>query len=424
MHQSAPVIGVVGLGYVGLPVAVAFARHYAVIGYDINATRIEELARGYDRNQEVGSDDLKNPRLTFTADLEKLRKANFFIVTVPTPIDVYKVPDLTPLRNASKALAQILEPGDTVVYESTVYPGCTEEVCIPILEESGLKVIRDFWVGYSPERINPGDPEHPFEKIPKVVSGITPEALAYIAEVYQRVLEAPLHRAPTIKVAEAAKVIENTQRDLNIALINELALLFHEMGLSVYDVLAAASTKWNFHRYTPGLVGGHCIGVDPYYLTYKVTGIGFHPQLILAGRRVNDEMPRRIAEMILQSLAQSHHPTPWNILILGFTFKENVPDIRNTKVYDLYMTLRSHGAQVDIHDPLAHPDEVAQEYGLTLTEPRPHAYHAIVLAVPHDAYLDLSQPDFEAWAQPGALFADIKGKFRCRIHEPLKYWTL
>ena len=417
-------IGVVGLGYVGLPVAVAFARHYAVIGYDINAVRIEELTRGYDRNQEVSSDDLRNPGLTFTADLEKLREANFFIVTVPTPIDVYKVPDLTPLRKASEALAQILKPGDTVVYESTVYPGCTEEVCIPILETSGLKVIRDFWVGYSPERINPGDPEHPFEKIPKVVSGITPEALEYIAGVYQRVLEAPLHRAPSIKVAEAAKVIENTQRDLNIALINELALLFHEMGLSVYDVLAAASTKWNFHHYTPGLVGGHCIGVDPYYLTYKATGIGFHPQLILAGRRVNDEMPRRIAEMILQSLAQSHHPTPWNILILGFTFKENVPDIRNTKVYDLYMTLRSHGAQVDIHDPLAHPDEVAQEYGLTLTEPRPHAYHAIVLAVPHEAYLNLSQSDFEAWAKPGALFADIKGKFRCRIHEPFKYWTL
>jgi len=424
VHHRAPVIGVVGLGYVGLPVAVAFARHYAVIGYDINAVRIEELTRGYDRNQEVSSDDLRNPGLTFTADLEKLREANFFIVTVPTPIDVYKVPDLTPLRKASEALAQILKPGDTVVYESTVYPGCTEEVCIPILETSGLKVIRDFWVGYSPERINPGDPEHPFEKIPKVVSGITPEALEYIAGVYQRVLEAPLHRAPSIKVAEAAKVIENTQRDLNIALINELALLFHEMGLSVYDVLAAASTKWNFHHYTPGLVGGHCIGVDPYYLTYKATGIGFHPQLILAGRRVNDEMPRRIAEMILQSLAQSHHPTPWNILILGFTFKENVPDIRNTKVYDLYMTLRSHGAQVDIHDPLAHPDEVAQEYGLTLTEPRPHAYHAIVLAVPHEAYLNLSQSDFEAWAKPGALFADIKGKFRCRIHEPFKYWTL
>jgi len=424
VRQSAPVIGVVGLGYVGLPVAAAFARHYAVIGYDINATRIEELARGYDRNQEVSLDDLKNHRLTFTADLEKLRKANFFIVTVPTPIDVYKVPDLTPLQNASKALAQILKPGDTVVYESTVYPGCTEEVCIPILEKSGLKVIRDFWVGYSPERVNPGDPEHPFEKIPKVVSGITPEALDYIAEVYQRVLEAPLHRAPSIKVAEAAKVIENTQRDLNIALINELALLFHEMGLSVYDVLAAASTKWNFHRYTPGLVGGHCIGVDPYYLTYKATGIGFHPQLILAGRRVNDEMPRRIAEMILQSLAQSQHPTPWNILILGFTFKEDVPDIRNTKVYDLFLTLRSHGAQVDIHDPLAHPDEVAQEYGLTLTEPRSHAYHAILLAVPHQAYLNLSQSDFETWAKPGALFADIKGKFRCRIHEPLRYWTL
>ncbi len=413
-----------GLGYVGLPVAAAFAKHYRVIGYDINAKRIEELSQGYDRNREVTPEKLKNPRLTFTADLEKLREANFFIVTVPTPIDLYKVPDLTPLRKASESLAKILKPGDTIVYESTVYPGCTEEVCIPILETSGLKVVRDFWVGYSPERINPGDLEHPFEKIPKVVSGITPEALDYIAEVYQRVLEVPLHRAPSLKVAEAAKVIENTQRDLNIALINELALLFHEMGISVYDVLAAASTKWNFHRYTPGLVGGHCIGVDPYYLTYKATGIGFHPQLILAGRRVNDEMPRRIGEMLLQSLAQSQHPTPWNILILGFAFKEDVPDIRNTKVYDLYMTLRSHGAEVDIHDPLAHPEEVAQEYGLTLTEPRPHAYHAIILAVSHKAYLQLSQTDFEAWAKPNALFADIKGKFSCRIHEPLRYWTL
>ena len=424
MRQSAPIIGVVGLGYVGLPVAAAFAKHYRVIGYDINAERIQELSQGYDRNREVTPEKLKNPRLTFTEDLEKLREANFFIVTVPTPIDLYKVPDLTPLRKASESLAKILKPGDTIVYESTVYPGCTEEVCIPVLETSGLKVVRDFWVGYSPERINPGDPEHPFEKIPKVVSGITPEALEYIAEVYQRVLEVPLHRAPSLKVAEAAKVIENTQRDLNIALINELALLFHEMGISVYDVLDAASTKWNFHRYTPGLVGGHCIGVDPYYLTYKATGIGFHPQLILAGRRVNDEMPRRIGEMLLQSLAQSQHPTPWNILILGFTFKEDVPDIRNTKVYDLYMTLRSHGAEVDIHDPLAHPEEVDQEYGLTLTEPRPHAYHAIILAVSHKAYLQLSQADFEAWAKPNALFADIKGKFSCRIHEPLRYWTL
>lgn len=424
MEKPSPKIGVIGLGYVGLPVAVAFARHYPVTGYDINSRRIEELSRGYDRNHQVSPEALQNPNLTFTTDLQKLHEANFFIVTVPTPIDIYKVPDLTPLRKASEALVQVLKPGDTVVYESTVYPGCTEEVCIPILEQSGLKAGEDFWVGYSPERINPGDPEHPFEKVPKVVSGLTPEALDYIAAVYQRVLEAPVHRAPSIKVAEAAKVIENTQRDLNIALVNELALLFQQMGLSVFDVLDAAGTKWNFHRYAPGLVGGHCIGVDPYYLTYKATGIGFHPQLILAGRRVNDEMPRRIGEMILQSLAQLNHPTPWEILILGFTFKEDVPDIRNTKVYDLYMTLRNHGAQVDVHDPLAHPDEVAEEYGLRLTEPRPQAYHAIVVAVPHKAYLQLTQKDFEAWAKPNALFADIKGRFRCRIHEPFQYWTL
>ena len=424
MEKPSPKIGVIGLGYVGLPVVVAFARHYPVTGYDINSRRIEELSQGYDRNHQVSPEALQNPNLTFTTDLQKLHEANFFIVTVPTPIDIYKVPDLTPLRKASEALVQVLKPGDTVVYESTVYPGCTEEVCIPILEQSGLKAGEDFWVGYSPERINPGDPEHPFEKVPKVVSGLTPEALDYIAAVYQRVLEAPVHRAPSIKVAEAAKVIENTQRDLNIALVNELALLFQQMGLSVFDVLDASGTKWNFHRYAPGLVGGHCIGVDPYYLTYKATGIGFHPQLILAGRRVNDEMPRRIGEMILQSLAQLNHPTPWEILILGFTFKEDVPDIRNTKVYDLYMTLRNHGAQVDLHDPLAHPDEVAEEYGLRLTEPRLQAYHAIVVAVPHKAHLQLTQKDFEAWAKPNALFADIKGRFRCRIHEPFRYWTL
>ncbi len=424
MKKEAPTIGVVGLGYVGLPVAVAFARHYRVIGYDIARVRIQELQQGYDRNHEVSAELLGQPTLTFTEEIQKLGEANFFIVTVPTPIDLYKVPDLGPLRSASEALMRILKPGDTVVYESTVYPGCTEEVCLPILEQSGLKAGRDFWIGYSPERINPGDPSHPFERIPKVVSGLTAEARDYIAAVYQRVIEAPVHVAPSIKVAEAAKVIENTQRDLNIALVNELALLFQEMRISVYEVLEAAATKWNFHRYAPGLVGGHCIGVDPYYLTYKATGVGFHPQIILAGRRVNDEMPRRFAEMILQKLAQLHHPTPWQVLVLGFTFKENVPDIRNTKVYDLITTLKGHGAQVEVYDPIAHPEEVQAEYGLALAEPRAGAYHAIILAVSHKVFLTLSQADFEQWAQPGALFADIKGTFRCKIYEPFAYWTL
>lgn len=420
-----PTIGVVGLGYVGLPVAVAFSQHYPVIGYDISATRIQELQRGYDRNHEFSSEALLKESLLFTDSLERLRTANFFIVAVPTPIDGYKVPDLEPLRKASEALAQILKPGDTVVYESTVYPGCTEEVCLPILERSGLRAGRDFHLGYSPERINPGDPHHPLPKITKIVSGLTPEALDYIARIYGAVIEAGLHCAPSIRVAEAAKVIENTQRDLNIALVNELAMLFQEMGLSVYDVLEAAGTKWNFHRYTPGLVGGHCIGVDPYYLTYKATALNFYPQTILAGRRINDHFARYLAEKILQKLSQMHRYPPLRALVLGFTFKENVPDIRNTKVHDLVQTLTAHGVMVDVTDPLAHPDEVAAEYQLQLCQPAEGAYDAIILAVAHKAYLDLTPAELSRWAKPGALLADIKGIFRKRQSEfPLVYWTL
>lgn len=425
MHQSRPIIGILGLGYVGLPVAIAFAKKFEVIGFDISESRIRELAQAHDRTGEVKPEALKQASLCFTTEPSLLAKATVFIVTVPTPIDVYKVPDLGPLKSASQIISTILKPGDVVIYESTVYPGCTEEVCIPLLEAgSGLKAGQDFGVGYSPERINPGDPHHPFEKIAKVVSGLTPEIGQFIAELYQTVLEAPVHLAPSIKVAEAAKVIENTQRDLNIALINELALLFQDMKISVYDVLEAAGTKWNFHRYTPGLVGGHCIGVDPYYLTYKATAMGFHPQVILAGRRVNDEMPRRLAELILQKLAQLHFSPPWRILVLGFTFKENVPDIRNTKVFDLVQTLQSHGALVEVTDPYADPKEVQAEYNLTLTQPKLRHYHAIILAVAHDRYKALTQSDFMEWVVEGALFADVKGAFRCRIHEPFVYWTL
>ncbi|MCX7606302.1 MAG: nucleotide sugar dehydrogenase [Bacteroidia bacterium] len=423
-HAVIPTIGVVGLGYVGLPVAVAFSRHFPVVGFDVAAARISELRAGYDRNREFSGTELQSESLFFTDREEDLRAANFFIVAVPTPIDSYKVPDLEPLRRASETLARVLKPGDTVVYESTVYPGCTEEICLPILEQSGLQVGKDFHLGYSPERINPGDPQHPLEKITKVISGYTPEALERIAAVYGRVIEAGLHLAPSIRVAEAAKVIENTQRDLNIALVNELAMLFQEMGISVYDVLEAAGTKWNFHRYTPGLVGGHCIGVDPYYLTYKAMAMNFYPQVILAGRRINDQFPRYLGERLLQKLSQLRRYPPLRILILGFTFKENVPDIRNTKVYDLVQTLITHGVEVDIADPLAHPEEVESEYGIHLTEPLERAYDAVVVAVAHEAYRALTPSDFHRWAKPGALIVDIKGIFRGRLGESFIYWTL
>ncbi|MCS6789798.1 MAG: nucleotide sugar dehydrogenase [Bacteroidia bacterium] len=420
-----PVIGVIGLGYVGLPVAVAFSKHYPVIGFDISSERVRELRKGYDRNKEFPPELLRREGLLFTDEERDLAKANFYIVAVPTPIDAYKVPDLEPLRQASETLARWLKRGDTVVYESTVYPGCTEEVCLPILERSGLKAGIDFGLGYSPERINPGDVARPLEKITKVVSGHTTESLDYIAKVYGRVIEAGLHKAPSIRVAEAAKVIENTQRDLNIALVNELAMLFQEMGISVYDVLEAARTKWNFHAYTPGLVGGHCIGVDPYYLTYKATEKNFYPHVILAGRRINDSFPAYVANRILQKLSQLRRYPPLHILVLGFTFKENVPDIRNTKVYDLVLALRAHGVEVEVTDPLAHADEVEREYGINLIQPKEAAYDAIVLAVAHQQYKSLSEDELLRWGKPGVLLADIKGLYRNKIHHPsLHYWTL
>ncbi|RMF46944.1 MAG: nucleotide sugar dehydrogenase [Bacteroidetes bacterium] len=424
MKRSLPTIGVVGLGYVGLPVAIAFSRHYPVIGFDISERRVQELQQGYDRNREFPPEALRREGLVFTHRIEDLRRATFYIVAVPTPIDAYKVPDLGPLRLASELLKQVLKPGDTVVYESTVYPGCTEEVCLPILEQSGLKAGQDFDLGYSPERINPGDPAHPIEKIQKVVAGLTPDSTEWIAQVYGQVIQAGLHKAPSIRVAEAAKVIENTQRDLNIALVNELAMLFQEMGISVYEVLEAAGTKWNFHRYQPGLVGGHCIGVDPYYLTYKATELGFYPQVILAGRRINDHFPRYLAEKILQKLSQLHRYPPLEVLVLGFTFKENVSDIRNTKVYDLVRTLELHGARVEVTDPLAHPEEVQAEYGLVLAEPREKAYDALVVAVAHEAYRQLRPEDFLRWAKPGALLVDLKGLYRGQAFPGLEYWAL
>ncbi|MCS7296615.1 MAG: nucleotide sugar dehydrogenase [Bacteroidia bacterium] len=419
-----PVIGVIGLGYVGLPVAVSFARSFSVIGFDINTERVSELNRGYDRHGEYAPDALQREGLMFTDQVHDLKRATFYIVAVPTPIDTHKIPDLGPLRQASEMIASLLKVGDTVVYESTVFPGCTEEICLPILEKSGLKAGKDFHLGYSPERINPGDKEHTLERIVKVVSALTPEGLTWISSIYGQVIKAGLHQAPSIRVAEAIKIIENTQRDLNIALINELAMFFQEMGLSIYDILEGAGTKWNFHSYFPGLVGGHCISVDPYYLTYKATALGFHPQLILAGRQINDSFPRYLAERILQKLNQLQVYPPIKVLILGFTFKENITDIRNTKVYDLAQTLKSYGVEVDITDPLAHPQEVFSEYGIELISPKEGAYDAIVIAVPHAVYRRLTPKDFKKWAKDRTLIVDIRGIFRKENWEGFFYWSL
>ena len=387
-------IAVIGLGYVGLPVAVAFGRAgLDTIGFDIDPQRIDELRRGIDRTREVEGNDLKHPTLTFAADAAELAGANFYIVTVPTPIDSAKRPSLTALIKASESVGAVLSPGDIVVYESTVYPGATEEDCVPVLERaSGLRAGSDFAVGYSPERINPGDKAHRFETITKVVSGQTPEALEEIARVYGSVVTAGIHKAPTIKVAEAAKVIENTQRDLNIALMNELSAIFSELGIDTTDVLAAAATKWNFLPFTPGLVGGHCIGVDPYYLTHRAEIAGYHPQVILAGRRINDTMGQRFAREGVK-LLNTHGITSRRVVFLGLTFKENVPDIRNTRVIDMIREFEEFGLDVVVHDPNADPSEVEAEFGLRLATLDDIAGGAIVvLAVPHREYLEAGWP--------------------------------
>ncbi len=403
------VIGVVGLGYVGLPVAVSFARAgVRVIGFDVDGKRIEELRAGRDRTCEVDPQELGHPTLSFTAEASALSAADFFIVTVPTPIDAAKRPDLTALLKASQTVGQVMRRGSIVVYESTVYPGATEEECIPVLEQaSGLRAGRDFTVGYSPERINPGDREHRFESIVKVVSGQDEKTLEEVARVYGAVVEAGIHRAPSIKVAEAAKVIENTQRDLNIALMNELSGIFGALGIDTLDVLAAAGSKWNFLPFRPGLVGGHCIGVDPYYLTYRAEKAGCHPQVILAGRRINDTMGEQIARAGLKLLLRGGRGggiRTRKVTVLGFTFKENVPDTRNTRVIDIVREFEAFGFDVAVHDPGADPDEARHEYGLELTplEALPPA-DLVVLAVAHSAYLD------QGWALIGRLLQDGKG---------------
>ena len=422
-------IAVIGLGYVGLPVAVAFGRHARTIGFDINAARIAELKNGHDATLEIEDAELKAADILFTADAADLRTADFHIVAVPTPVDNAKRPDLTPMLKASETLGAQLKVGDIVVYESTVYPGATEEDCVPVLERrSGLQAGRDFFVGYSPERINPGDKDHTFTKITKVVSGQTPEVLDIVARVYASVVTAGVHRAASIKVAEAAKVIENTQRDLNIALMNELALIFNRMGIDTRDVLAAAGTKWNFLKFDPGLVGGHCIGVDPYYLTHKAATLGYIPQVILAGRSINDGMGRYVAQQAIRLLiAQGGVVKGSVVTVLGFTFKENVPDLRNTRVIDIINELKTYEVEVQVNDPYANAAEAQHEYAIDLLPlDRLRPARVVVLAVPHRHYLE------DAWATVvarldggcGAVL-DVKGKLdRSRAPAAVTLWRL
>ena len=402
-------IGIIGLGYVGLPLAVEFGKILEVVGFDINQLRIEELKKGIDRTLEVDKEELSSSKLlSFTANSEDLKKVNHFIVTVPTPVDEYKTPDLTPLIKASETVGKVLKKGDIVIYESTVYPGCTEEDCVPVLEKfSGLKFNVDFFCGYSPERINPGDKQHRLPNIKKVTSGSTPEIAEKVDQLYKKIIKAGTHKASSLKVAEAAKVIENAQRDINIAFVNELSLIFERMGIDTHEVLSAASTKWNFLPYKPGLVGGHCIGVDPYYLTYKADSLGYHPQVILAGRRINDNMGIHIANRVIKLMTQNNLPVNQSkILVLGITFKENCPDIRNSKAIDVIRELQSFGTDVEVYDPHADAEEVKHEYGLSLTTSINRKYAAIVLAVSHEEFKKL---DWGSIKNENTIIYDVKG---------------
>jgi UDP-N-acetyl-D-galactosamine dehydrogenase len=402
-------IGIIGLGYVGLPLAVEFGKVTDTVGFDINKERIEELKKGVDRTLEVDSAELSQAsRLSFTLSVEDLRKVNYFIVTVPTPVDPYKKPDLQPLIKASETVGKALKKGDIVIYESTVYPGCTEEVCVPVLERvSGLVFNTDFFCGYSPERINPGDKQHRLTSIKKVTSGSTPEAAAKVDALYRKIIKAGTHLASSMKVAEAAKVIENSQRDLNIAFVNELALIFERMGIDTHEVLEAAGTKWNFLAFKPGLVGGHCIGVDPYYLTHKAEGLGYRPEVILSGRRINDNMGIHIASRVVKLMAQADLPIRGGrVLVLGLTFKENCPDIRNSKVVDVISELKTYGLDVTVFDPHANAAEVEHEYQLKLAQAPGEAYDAIVLAVGHSEFKNLS---WNALRKPKTVVYDVKG---------------
>ena len=405
-------IAIIGLGYVGLPLAVEFGKHFPTIGFDINQARVAELRAGKDSTLEVNSDELSQAsQLTYTTAIDDIKPANIYIVTVPTPIDEHKRPDLSPLLSASHTVGKVLKKGDIVVYESTVYPGATEEDCVPILEqESGLTFNQDFFAGYSPERINPGDKEHRVTTIKKVTSGSTPETAETVDQLYRSVITAGTHKASSIKVAEAAKVIENTQRDLNIALINELSIIFNKMGIDTLEVLEAAGTKWNFLPFRPGLVGGHCIGVDPYYLTHKAEQIGYIPQVILAGRRINDNMGGYVAGRTVKLMTKKRiHVVDSNILILGLTFKENCPDLRNTRVTDIIRELKTYNANVDVYDPWVDPAEAEHEYGINLiSNPDEGKYDAVILAVAHHQFRDMGETGIRKFAKPTSVLFDVK----------------
>lgn len=418
-------LALVGLGYVGLPIAMAFARKLSVIGFDIDEKRLDQLQHNIDPCNELPASEFENKEIEFTASLAKLREASFYIVAVPTPIDRHNQPDLHPLLEATRTIGSVLKRGDYVVYESTVYPGCTEDDCIPLLEEiSGLQAGIDFKVGYSPERINPGDKIHTLANTVKVVSGCDTEALETIAQVYELVVEAGVHRTEGIKVAEAAKIIENTQRDVNIALMNELSIIFDRIGINTFDVLKAAGTKWNFLPFSPGLVGGHCIGVDPYYLVHKAKEMKYHPKMINSGRFVNDSMGGYIAKKVVKKMiAQGKNILGAHVLVMGITFKENVSDIRNSKVVDIINEFRDFGVNVDVVDPHASPEEVLKEYGFRLSDHPQDAYDAVVVAVSHASYCDLDEKYFLSLTSPNAVLADVKGIYRGRICQ-LAYWSL
>ncbi len=418
-------LAVIGLGYVGLPIALEFAGKIDVIGFDISEPRVEKMRKGIDPSGELGPEMFKNRSIEFTTSLEKLAEASFFIVTVPTPIDEHNLPDLKPILGATSTIGKVLKQGDYVVYESTVYPGCTEEDCVPILEElSGLKCKTGFKVGYSPERINPGDTEHTITRIPKVVSGIDDETLEEVAKVYQIIVMAGVHKAPSIKVAEASKIIENTQRDVNIALMNELSIIFNKMGINTYDVLEAAGTKWNFIRFQPGLVGGHCIGVDPYYLTYKAQELGYHAQVINSGRYVNDSMGFYVAKQTVKKIiAAGKDVSKSKVLVMGATFKENVEDIRNSKVADVVKELASYGVSVEVTDPKASSEELKHEYGFELVKNIGKNYDAIIIAVNHNEYKSLTEDWFASALNKDGLLVDIKGMMKGKIRNT-PYWSL
>lgn len=418
-------LAVIGLGYVGLPIALAFAKQIKVIGFDIHAQRIEMMKQCIDPSNELEKAAFENCDITFTNQLDQLREARFFVVAVPTPVDEHNVPDLTPVLKASETIGKVIKKGDTVVFESTVYPGCTEEDCLPVIDRiSGLKAGVDYKFGYSPERINPGDKVHTLENVIKVVSGCDAESLEDIAKVYELVVKAGVHKASSVKVAEAAKIIENTQRDLNIALMNELSVIFGKMGINTYEVLEAAGTKWNFLKFFPGLVGGHCIGVDPYYLTYKSQKLGYTSRVILAGRIINDEMAAYVAKKTIQGIIGSgNNIAQAKVLVMGCTFKEDVSDIRNSKVADVVKELKGYHVDVDVVDPHADSAELEHEYGFGLQDKAGTGYDAVIVAVNHKSYAEMDEAYFQSILKPEGFLADIKGTYRHNIKN-LKYWSL